>query len=221
MLKLETGNRQLDTVKNIIFDFGGVICDIDIPLTEQKFKEFGPPKGGVSISKEESDRLFFKLVEDFETGRISPEGFRETIRAFYQTPPSDRQIDETWNALIIGIPDERIRLLESIRSNFRIFILSNSNRIHYEYYLKMFREQTGYKDFDDLFEKAFFSFDLGLSKPDPRIFREVISRAGLVPSETLFIDDTLMHVESARSVGLHALHLSDGKDIVMLFKATL
>lgn len=220
MLQLLSGIWHPASVKNIIFDFGGVICDIDIPLTEQKFKEFGPPKGGQPITKEESDKAFMKLVEDFETGRITPDRFRQSIREFYLNPPTDTAIDETWNALIIGIPDERIRLLEAIRKHYRLFILSNSNRIHYEFYLKMFREQTDYNDFNDLFERAFFSFDLGLAKPDPQIFREVIRQAGLIPSETLFIDDTLIHVESARAVGLNALHLTDGKDIVMLFDET-
>jgi putative hydrolase of the HAD superfamily len=205
------------SLKNIIFDFGGVICDLDIHKTEEKFRRFGQPKDENPVSKEEGAAAFEALVEKLETGKITPEQFRSTIRDFYQVPPSDNAIDEAWNALLGRIPAERIRLLEELRKSYRIFLLSNSNIIHYDCYRQDFEQDFGYRDFDELFEKAWFSFRIGLKKPDPAIFTYVLKEKNLVPGETLFIDDTFVHVEAARSIGIQGYHLKKSEAITALF----
>ena len=207
-------------IRNIIFDFGGVICDLDIARTEEKFREFGPVKPTEIVSKEESDQRFSKLVEHFEKGDISSEDFRESIRNHYQNPLTNAVIDESWNALLLGIPMERIRLLESIRSQYRIFLLSNSNEIHYQHYLQDFRIKTGLQGFQYFFEKAYFSFMIHLSKPGKEIFEFVLNDSRLDPAQTLFIDDTLKHIETARSLGIIGYHLQirDGEQIQDLFE---
>ena len=207
----------LSSVKAIIFDFGGVICDIDIRLTVEKFREFGPPKDGIRTTTEESEKEFDRLTEALETGKISPDRFRQAIRDHYQRTLSDRDVDDAWNALLLDIPEHRIRMLEQIRNTYRIFLLSNSNRIHYDCYAKRFSERFGYPDFDSLFEKAWFSFRIGLKKPDPEIFKFVLSQHGLAPGETLFIDDTLEHIQSAKSLGINTYHLKPGEDAGSLF----
>jgi putative hydrolase of the HAD superfamily len=133
---------------------------------------------------------------------------------------SDASIDKAWNALLLDIPPERIRLLEQLRNHYRIFLLSNSNKIHYDQYVSDFRATFGYNDFDALFEKAWFSFNIGLKKPHRVIFDYVAEHSNLVPAETLFIDDTLMHVQGAAEAGLHAHHLriSEGESILKMFK---
>jgi glucose-1-phosphatase len=205
------------SVKNIIFDFGGVICDLHIQRTIEKFKEFGPVKEDRAVSKEESDKAFGNLVEQLESGMISPSVFRQTIREHYIRPVSDEMIDDAWNALLGEIPEVRIRLLEHIRNYYRIFLLSNSNQIHYDFYVKRFTEKFGYPDFDGLFEKAWFSFRIGMKKPDPGIFEYVLAEKSLLPGETLFIDDTLMHVQAAELAGIQGYHLKPGETVTDLF----
>ncbi len=204
-------------MKNIIFDFGGVICDLDISRTVEKFKEFGPAKAEFSGNPEEQDRQFGQLVSSYETGLIGSQQFRDAIRNHYQHPPSDAAIDEAWNALLVGIPEPRVRLLESIRDKYRIFLLSNSNEIHHQKYRQEFQQKFGYRDFDELFEKVYFSYLLHLKKPDPAIFKLVLNENKLDPAETLFIDDTLMHVESARQLGIAGYHLSEGEELSRIF----
>jgi len=119
--------------------------------------------------------------------------------------------------MLLDIPTERIRLLEAARKNYRIFLLSNSNEIHYHEYLEKFREKFGYDDFDDLFEKAYFSFRLKMQKPNREIFDYVVKNHGLDPGETLFIDDSAVHVEGARKALLNAYHLKPGEEISGLF----
>jgi putative hydrolase of the HAD superfamily len=206
------------SVKNIIFDFGGVICDLDIARTVEKFREFGPPKAEFSGNQEEQDRQFELLVSTYETGNITSGQFRDAIRNHYLLPPSDQAIDAAWNALLTGIPKARVRLLEGLAKEYRLFLLSNSNEIHYLRYLEDFRKEYSYRDFTALFERVYFSYLLHLKKPDPAIFRMVLNDNTLDPAETLFIDDTLIHVESARKLGIHGYHLREGEDIVRLFE---
>jgi putative hydrolase of the HAD superfamily len=202
-------------IKNIIFDFGGVICNIDAKLTEQAFRELGFSSFDKKSSVTETSGLF----EKFETGSLSPQQFRDAIRTHLHAALTDRQIDTAWNALLLDMPAERISLLETVRKNYRIFLLSNSNQIHYDCYVARFSRQYGYTDFDELFEKAWFSFRIGLKKPHEVIFDYVTEHSNLEPSETLFIDDTLMHVEGALRAGLHAHHLdlSNNQSILHLF----
>ena len=206
-------------IKNILFDFGDVICDLDRKRTEKKFEEFGAPKIVRIGSPEEQDFQFQQIVGRYEMGAISSNEFREIIKDHYLVTPSDQAVDDAWNALLLDIPESRIRLLEQIRENYRIFMLTNTNEIHYHRYLESFRKQYGYKDFDSLFEKAYFSYRIGLKKPDIEIFRYVLNNSHLNPSETLFIDDTLIHVDSARSLGIQAHHLQiqAGEQIMDLF----
>jgi putative hydrolase of the HAD superfamily len=158
------------------------------------------------------------LVGKYETGAITSAEFRQAIRDFYLSSPSDELIDEAWNALLNDIPEERLQLLEEVRKSYRIFLLSNSNPIHYQHFARKFSDQTGYQDMDGLFEKAYFSFNMGLRKPDPQIFRLVLQNHGLIASETLFIDDTREHTLSAGKIGIVGFHLKEGMTIRDLFK---
>ena len=220
MLRLKKTIAYYDQVRNIIFDFGGVICDLDISRTEKKFREFGPVKSADTSSPEDSSLRFDTLVEHYEKGMVSSAEFRKIIKDHYQTPPTDAAIDDTWNALLVGIPVQRLQLLEEIRSHYRIFLLSNSNEIHYQHYLQDFRIKTGFQDFDDLFEKAYFSFMIHLSKPGNEVFEFVLNDSLLDPAQTLFIDDTLKHVETARSLGINGYHLDirKGEQVLDLFE---
>ncbi len=217
MLVLNNLFPGYERIRNIIFDFGGVICDLDIKKTENKFKEFGPPMSSEPMTDEQQSGMWENLVGGLETAAISPAKFRQEIRNFYRSSPPDDAIDEAWNALLSEIPMHRIRLLEALKKNYRLFLLSNSNPIHYDYFLNEFKKNTGYLDFDGLFEKAYFSFNIHLRKPDPRTFHLVLNNHGLDPQETLFIDDTSEHIAAAGKVGIRGYHLQEGEDITNLF----
>jgi glucose-1-phosphatase len=202
-------------IKNIIFDFGGVICNIDIKKTERRFVEMGFKADGYNSPVSDAKKLF----EDIETGAINSQQFRDELKKYFLHPVTDELLDEAWNALLLDIPAARIRLLEELRKHYRIFLLSNTNEIHYHCYLENFRKQFGYGDFDALFEKAYFSYRIGLKKPSMEIFHYVLHDSTMDPSETLFIDDTLIHVEGARNAGIQAHHLviGEGEDVRDLF----
>ncbi|MDD4553987.1 MAG: HAD family phosphatase [Bacteroidales bacterium] len=202
------------SIENIIFDFGGVICDLNPEITEKKCLELGFRVGDPTARGESQ-----KLVEDLERGSITDSAFRKSMRKLFDQPVTDQQIDDAWNALLVDIPESRIQCLEQVKKHYRLFLLSNTNEIHYRYYLQMFREKTGYHDFSPIFEKTYFSCRLKMIKPDPGIFRFVINDSKLDPAKTLFIDDTLKHVEGSRVAGLHGyrLRIDQGEQIMDLF----
>jgi putative hydrolase of the HAD superfamily len=217
MIMLNSKIPNHSSIKNIIFDFGGVICDLDIQRTVDKFKAFGKPKTEDTASQEEKDQRFEHLVSTYETGLIASQQFRNEIRNNYLVPPSDQAIDDAWNALLVGIPERRIGLLENIRKNYRIFLLSNSNDIHYLNFCESLRQVYGYQDFNAIFENAYFSYRLHMRKPDPLIFKWVLDTSKLIPSETLFIDDTFINIQVALELGINVYHLPEGEDITNLF----
>ncbi|HNY02478.1 MAG TPA: HAD family phosphatase [Bacteroidales bacterium] len=194
-------------VKNIIFDFGGVICNIDVKRSEKAFRDLG--FSGKEAKPGEYDAP--ALYDAVERGLLDPAGFREELRRFIPRPVTDNELDAAWNALLLDIPRERIALLRALAGDYRIFLLSNSNEIHYYSYSARLLRDHGCR-FEDLFEKTWFSYRIRLCKPSPEIFRYVLRDGGLVAGETLFIDDTLMHVEGARKEGIQAIHLDLSKD---------
>ncbi|MBC8316133.1 MAG: HAD family phosphatase [Bacteroidales bacterium] len=204
-------------IKNIIFDFGGVICNIDISLTEKAFYDMGLKKFDKSYSVTDRDNFFGA----FETGRITPQQFRDTLKEYVDEGVTDDDIDTVWNALLLDIPKQRIDLLKQLRSTYRLFLLSNTNEIHYKYYLSDLQRIYGFRDFNDLFDNAYFSHRISLRKPFPEIFEFVIKDAGIKASDTMFIDDSTEHVEGARKAGLHAYYLKPEEDITELFNAEM
>jgi glucose-1-phosphatase len=193
----------IKSIHTIIFDFGGVVLDIDPSLTLKELANLGFKNTDVFITSEFQEGVMNK----FERGILTPELFRQKVREFLNTDVSDQNIDDAWNALLLDIPKERIAVIEAVRKNYKTFLISNSNEIHYDVYVRDLQLRFGYHEFDQLFDKAYFSFDLHLSKPNPEIFEFVLNQHRLVPSETLFIDDTFEHIEAARKLGLKTYHL--------------
>lgn len=201
------------TITDIIFDFGGVILDIDPQLTIKELINLGVKDVRVFSSPEFQEGVVGKL----ERGIITPEVFRARVREFSGMNLSDQDIDDAWNALLLDIPKERIEVIEAVKQHYGIYLLSNSNEIHYELYVRDLQLRFGYREFDQLFHKAYFSFDLHMSKPNPEIFEFVIYQHHLDPARTLFIDDTAEHIEAARKLGLRTYHLQKPERLRDLF----
>jgi putative hydrolase of the HAD superfamily len=203
-----------ENIKTIIFDFGGVIIDIDPQITIQKLQELGFTDTGKFQSKEFID----DIVRKFERGIFTPEVFRKRLRAFLNMEITDQQIDDAWNALIYDIPAERIEVLEQVKKNYKMFLLSNSNELHYDIYVRDLQLRFGYREFDELFDKAYFSFDTHLSKPDPEAFEFILYQHELDPAETLFIDDNEDNIKAARSLGIKTYQLNKPERVRDLFE---
>ncbi len=200
-------------IKNIIFDFGGVILDIDPELTFNEFVNLGFKNPETLLKPEFMEDIAAK----FERGILTPEVFRSKLREFLAIDATDQQIDDAWNALLFDIPGERIEVIKQVKKNYTTLLLSNSNEIHYELFVRDLQLRFGYREFDDLFHKAYFSFDLHLSKPNPEVFEFVINQHELNPSETLFIDDREDNIEAAQKIGFRTYLLQKPERVRDLF----
>lgn len=202
-------------IKNIIFDFGGVILDIDFQLTVSAFEKIGIK--GVSDFYKSGHAV--QLFEDLETGKIYPDEFRDKIRKFSTNEVTDIQIDDAWNKLLLGYEQQKLDLLFMIKEQYNSYLLSNTNIIHYEVYLKILQNQHQIEGFHKLFKKAYFSHEIGLRKPYRAIYEFILNEENLNPEETLFIDDTEINLRQANRLGIQTyfLDLSQNQSIFELF----
>jgi len=201
------------TIENIIFDFGGVILDIDPQLTINEFIRLGYSQKNKLDGKD----FYQKVIHKFEKGIFTPEVFRNKLRDYLHMDLTNQQIDDAWNALLFDIPRERIEMIEKVKHNYPIYLLSNSNEIHYDLYVRDLQLRFGYKEFNELFNKSYFSFDLHMCKPDPEIYEFVINQENLNPATTLFIDDRKDNLEGAHKAGLITYHLTNQERIRDIF----
>lgn len=194
-------------IKNIIFDLGGVLLDISYPRMEEAFQALGVTIGNRDILTGDEE-----LFNRFDCGTLTPKMFRDELRCFLNRDIPDSELDRAWNSLLNGWDKERIALLKSLKQHYNLFLLSNTNAIHYAHYSKTLKDVEPGLTLPALFAKTYLSFRLGMRKPQPEIFGKVISENNLIPENTLFIDDTKEHIDSARKLGINVHHyVPDGK----------
>jgi glucose-1-phosphatase len=182
-------------MSNLIFDLGGVILNLDYQLTVDAFKKMIPDLDESTFYGKEKQLEFFSL---YETGRIKTDEFIERFNHHYHSEICKSDFTEAWNAMLLDLPISRLHYLIDLKqSGNRLFLLSNINELH----------EAAVGDLSSYFEKVYYSHRVGLRKPDPEIFRLVLSENKLDLQESCFIDDSEQHIRGARSVGLSALHL--------------
>lgn len=205
-------------IKNVIFDLGGVLLNIDYQLTIQAFVDLGLSNFQELYTQAQQSDLF----DAIEVGEISGEEFLVGIKEFLPSAISTQQIKTAWNAMLLDLPEERLRFLLAVKEKYNTALLSNTNTVHLESFHEALKQKHGLESLNDYFHKVYFSCDLGMRKPHPEIFLKVCELEGFNPSETLFIDDTMQHVEGAKQAGLQALHLDvKSTDVISLLSFLL
>ncbi|MEP7278267.1 MAG: HAD family phosphatase [Bacteroidota bacterium] len=192
----------MPAIKNIIFDLGGVIMNIDFKKTEKAFADLG----FTDFSQYMTQHHITPLFSAYETGEINDADFIKVIQQLASGPLTSEQIIQAWNALLLDFPLERIALLERLRQRYRIFLLSNTNALHYAAFQQTLHALTG-KLLEDIFEKAYFSHAVKWRKPQKEIYQLVLDENNLNAVETLFIDDTAANFSGAEEVGIQTFHL--------------
>ncbi|SRR5579871_5363480 len=200
----------MQKIKNIIFDLGGVILNIDNKLTEHAFIKLGV-KNFHEIFGHGHAASF---VRDYEIGKISDERFIEELKNISGLLVSDEEILAAWNIMLLDFPPERIQLLNDLKKRYRLFLFSNTNALHVVELKKRYRQTFNNNELDDHFEKAYYSQILGMRKPDVESFEFIIKENNLIPAETLFVDDALINIEGANAAGLRGYFLEPGKTML-------
>jgi len=202
----------MEHIKNVIFDLGGVIMDLDFSQTFNAFQALS----GQDFREVFNKAKQYEFVSAYETGKISSHDFRNNVREALNIDVTDQEIDTAWNAMLIGFPIEHINFVKEVKKYKRTFILSNTNEIHKRAAEQILGNTESGLNWNALAEKAYFSHIMGDRKPNTSIFRTVLSENNLQANETLFIDDSPQHVEEAKNTGIHAIHLKDGMSILDL-----
>lgn len=196
-------------IKNIIFDFGGVIYDIDHNLSKLAFEKLGVERFDALYGHQIQANIFEKM----ERGELELDVFRSELRKYIPRNASDQQVDEAWSGLLLGFDSRKLDLLKRIKENYRLFLLSNSNEIHY---MRFIKELNEYMDFRGLFEDVWFSHEKGMRKPEPEFYLGLLHENKLEAQESLFVDDLDVNIRAAQSHGIKT-HYIHGDNILDLF----
>jgi glucose-1-phosphatase len=207
----------LRPIRNIIFDFGGILFAIDYHLPIAAFRELGFGEFDKIYTQAAQSEMFDRL----ETGKVSNEEFMNYLHA--QVPQASMaQVAEAWNCILLHLMPEKVELVQRYKnSGFRTFLLSNTNAIHAAEFEKMIETSMGLSRFREAFEKTYYSHDIGIKKPYPETYLQICAWNHLDPSETLFVDDSIQHVKGAAEAGLHALHVPDSADLERALKEAI
>jgi putative hydrolase of the HAD superfamily len=195
-------------INSIIFDFGDVFIDLDKAASEAAFKALGLEKPTENM---------IALNHRFEIGKITEEQFLSGIRGELPTRGID-EIRAAWNSIIGEFPLHRLEFLQMLCGRYRLFLLTNTDSIHIDH----FEQSVGMtfaRDFYKCFEKVYYSYELGMRKPDKAVFEYLIRKHDLRPERTLFVDDKKENTDAAAATGMQVWNLKPGEeDVVHLFE---
>ncbi len=203
---------DLSKYKSLLFDLGGVILNIDSSRTDKAFARLVGADSLDKVRRARQDPIF----QQYERGEISSAEFRVAVSQLLGLAVSDDRFDAAWNELLLNIPTARIQLLAALRKRYRVLLFSNTNEIHHQAIDSYVQKEFGVRDLSSLFEVAHYSYLEGVRKPDVSAYKKVLEKSSLVPSETLFIDDSAENIRGAEQAGLAVYHHAQG-DLVDLF----
>ncbi len=188
-------------IKNIIFDLGGVILDINYQATIDAFAQLGISNFSNMYSQKSQQKLF----DQFETGHVSSDEFILGIQQMHSVKISDERIISAWNAMLKGVKKNKLDYIKNLRKHYRTILLSNTNEIHISAFEKEMSKMQLLAPFKSCFEKIYYSSRMGLRKPNSVCFEKVLKEQQFNPKETLFIDDSTQHIEGAKNCGIEAV----------------
>ena len=189
--------------KNLIFDIGDVIIDIDYQVTIAAFQKLAKVDFSEIVSYSRQQHIF----DAFEKGEINAAQFRNELRLFLMPGVSDEAIDDAWNSILIHYPPSKMDLLLQLKTRYRTFALSNINELHIRSLDVAAQQLFGESAFSHFFHRAFYSSEMGCRKPEAEIYTRVLQEESLNPGETFFVDDKLENIVAARALGIQAYQL--------------
>lgn len=191
--------------KNLIFDIGDVIVDINYQVTIAEFQKLSLIDFSEIVSYSRQHHIF----DAFEKGQITAQEFRNQLRPFLKPDVKDEDINNAWNSILIHYPPAKIELLKYLKTRYRTFALSNINEIHIQSLNKAAGHLFGVTAFADFFHRAYYSSEMGFRKPEAKIYEMVLKDEHLNPSETFFVDDKEENIQAANALGIRAFQLKE------------
>lgn len=203
-------------IKNIIFDLGDVLLDLDFDRVNVEFEKLLKSDFSLLATSDATKDLFLK----FETGQYSEESFINALQRLATKVPDGRAMIDAWNSLLAGVPPQRIQMLKDLKEKgYQLYLLSNTNSLHIHWFNRYLKKEHGIEDFNaQFFVKSYYSHLVKMRKPDLEIYEYVLNDAFIKPDETLFIDDSEANIQGAQAAGIATIHHNSGKDIVAVLK---
>lgn len=195
---------NISSFKNILFDLGGVILDLNVNGTLEAFLNLGLPRELLNYP----ENFYTDIFYNYETGKVTTAEFRDSVRQYAGVDFSDKDFDNAWCTMIDRVPLKRTQLLQSLAKDYDLYMLSNTSELHIDKFSKMFSDVAGVP-LEEVFTKCFYSHEIGMHKPDEAAFEHVLKAAGIKAEETLFLDDNIHNIKSAQSLGFNVIHISD------------
>lgn len=205
---------DISKIEAIIFDLGGVIINLYEERTFKAFAELGgmPLEEVLTLATKED---YFKK---YETGEIDDPTFRAHIRESLLYEGPEEYIDESWNAMLGTIPKAKFELLDKLRANYKLLVMSNTNAIHVRRFLQIADHISPHKGFYEYFDKVYLSNEIGERKPNVGAWQIILDEQSINAEKMLFIDDKLENIEAARQLGLQVFHNPNPDDWMKLFE---
>ena len=195
--------------KNIIFDLGGVLLNLDYTKTLQAFKDLGYLNFEEMYNQYQADALF----ENLEIGHISEDEFYKLMMDHRKENISREAIAAAWNKMLLSFRLESLAFLQQLSKHYKLYLLSNTNAIHLQAFNEIFHRETDFPSLDSFFTKAYYSHKINLRKPGKEIFEFVLQDADIKAEETLFIDDSFNNIDTARNLGFKVHLLQPGEKV--------
>ena len=197
-------------IRNLIFDFGNVLFDLDLNRIPQNFSRLLGHQYPAAMERLHRDHIF----ELYETGGLSTADFVETLRHAADPPLTETQVVEAWNSIFLEMPSRRFEMLLQLRQQYNVFLLSNINDLHERWIADYMAREHNIRDFEaTYFDGVYYSHLIRLRKPSREIYEYILADAELVPEECVFFDDLEINVEAARQAGIQGVHHPVGSDI--------
>ena len=201
--------KHMQPYKNLIFDLGEVIIDIDYRQTIAAFQKLAVVDFSTVVSYSAQNPVF----DLYEKGKVSTPVFFHELRRYLRPGTTDQEIEDAWNAIFQNFAPQKIELLKQLKTRYNTFALSNINEIHVASIDKAAQTKFGETAFANFFHGAYYSNRLGLRKPEPEIYALVLEKERLKAEETFFVDDKKENIEAARAFGMHAYQLTDRNNL--------
>ena len=204
---------SLTGIKNIVFDLGGVILTLNRSEAVRRFQSAGLANAEELLDPYHQKGVFLKLEE----GKISLSEFYDAVRNEAGVHIADETIDNGWMGFIADLPEYKLQMLEDLRNKgYNLYLLSNTNPVIMRWAMSPEFSPNG-KPIQDYFDRLYLSYRMKSVKPNIKIFQDMISDSGMIPSETLFIDDGKANIDMGKQLGFKTYQPENGADFRKIF----
>lgn len=194
-------------IKNIVFDFGGVIVDIDRDKAVQAFIKLGLADADARLDKYHQTGIF----QELEEGKLSADEFRQELGKLCGRELTMEETKQAWLGFFNEVDLRKLDYIQELKNTHHLYLLSNTNPFVMSWACSPEFSSKAIP-LNDYCDRLYLSYQVGYTKPAPQIFDFMIEDANLIPSETLFVDDGASNIQIGKELGFKTFQPENGSD---------